>query len=109
MTKVPTLTFLGAAGTVTGSRGRSLAEGGRSLKIHGRYVPVRADVVTVDASSVHADAEELAAWMSCPVAAPETSFIVHGEPASSEGLRRRVEGMGRLGAVPRMGETVRLS
>ena len=91
------------------TRGRSLADGARSLKIHGRYVPVRADVVTVDAFSVHADADELEAWMASPAAAPETTFIVHGEPASSEGLRLRVEGMGRLGVVPRMGETVRLS
>jgi len=92
-----------------GTRGRALADGARSLKIHGRYVPVRADVVTVDAFSVHADAGELVSWMGGPAGGPETTFIVHGEPASSEALRGQVEDMGRLGVVPRMGETVSLS
>lgn len=91
------------------TRGRALVDGARALKIHGRYVPVRAEVVNIDAFSVHADADELLAWMASQQQAPGTTFVVHGEAASSEALAARIDsGLGRLAVVPSYRETVRL-
>lgn len=93
-----------------GTRGRALADGARTIKLHGRYVPVRADVVNIDAFSVHADSDELISWMASQEHAPETTFVVHGEPASSDALSARVDAeLGRLAVVPSWGETVRLA
>jgi metallo-beta-lactamase family protein len=92
-----------------GTRGRAIAEGASNLKLLGRYVPVRAEVETIDAFSVHADSEELLGWMRSGPQAPSMTYIVHGEPKSSEALQRRVEtDLGRAAVVPRWKETVRL-
>lgn len=72
-----------------GTRARLLANGATELKIHGRYVPVRAEVVSLDAFSAHADASELADWATAGPA-PETTYLVHGEPDASERLATRL-------------------
>jgi metallo-beta-lactamase family protein len=91
-----------------GTRGRQLLEGAHQVKMHGRYVPVRAEIVDVPTFSVHADADELLAWLkSAP--APETVYVVHGEPDSSAALARRIDDeLGWCAVVPRLGEHVRL-
>lgn len=72
-----------------GTRARDLLQGARQLKIHGNYVPVRAEVVSFDAFSAHADADELVEWArSGP--APQTCYVVHGEPAAAAALARRL-------------------
>ena len=92
-----------------GTRGRSLADGARELKMHGRYVGVRAEVVSVPAFSVHADAGELVAWLGRAPRAPETTFVVHGEPAAATALHDAIERELRwTAAVPRYLEHVRL-
>ena len=92
-----------------GTRGRQLQDGARQVKIHGRYVPVRAEVVDVPDFSVHADADELCAWLASAPEAPEIVYVVHGEPASSEGLANRIrDELGWNAVVPRPGERVRL-
>jgi metallo-beta-lactamase family protein len=89
----PTLRFLGAAGTVgfqvPGTRGRALADGARQLKIHGRYLPVRAEVDSSRGYSAHADASRLVAWLSA-MPAPDTAYVVHGEPSASAALAGRL-------------------
>lgn len=91
-----------------GSRGRQLADGTRTLKMLGRYVPVRADILQIDAFSVHADVDELLAWLR-PMPDPDTAFIVHGVPAASEALRRRLASKrGWTAVVPTAGERVRV-
>jgi len=91
-----------------GTRGRQLLEGARQVKMHGRYVPVHAEIVDVPTFSVHADADELLGWLkSAP--APETVYVVHGEPDSSAALARRIDDeLGWCAVVPRLGEHVRL-
>lgn len=92
-----------------GTRGRALLSGARALKMLGRYVPVRAEVVDVPAFSVHADRSEILDWLRGAPRAPDTVFVVHGEPAAAEGLRAAVERELRWpAAVARGGECVRL-
>ena len=92
-----------------GTRARDLADGAREVKIHGRYVPVRAEVVDLAGFSVHAEADELLQWLSGLAAPPEACFVVHGEPASSTALARRIEDeLQWLAVVPRFGERVRV-
>lgn len=93
---------------VPGTRGRSLADGVRQVKIHGYYVPVRAEVVSIDGFSAHADADELLAWLD-HIPAPETAYVVHGEPDASAALARRIEHeLGWTAVEPYYGERVRL-
>lgn len=99
------LTGFQAAGT----RGRQLLDGARDVKIHGRYVPVRADIVSIPDFSVHADADELIAWLGRAPRPPRTVYVVHGEPASSAALVRRIRHeLGWVAVVPSYAERVRL-
>lgn len=92
-----------------GTRGRQLAEGATELKMFGGYVPVRAEVVVDEGFSVHADATELLAWLQELPSAPETVYVVHGEPRSSRSLAAMVRAeTGWCVAVPHLGEKVRV-
>jgi metallo-beta-lactamase family protein len=92
---------------VAGTRGRALLDGARTLKMHGRYVPVRAEVAGVDDVSAHADADGVLAWLGTAAAAPDTCFVVHGEPAASAALAGRIaRELGWCAVVPRGGERV---
>ncbi len=92
-----------------GTRGRALADGARQIKMLGRYVPVRADIVTVDGLSVHADRDELLTWLGTADRAPDTAFVVHGEPAGSLALANAITGrLGWCAVVPRHDESVLL-
>lgn len=92
-----------------GTRGRQLAEGATELKMYGGYVPVRAEVVVDDGFSVHADATELLAWLQELPTAPETVYIVLGEPESSRSMAAMVRAeTGWCVVVARLGEKVRI-
>jgi len=73
-----------------GTRGAALVRGERSLRIFGREVPIEAEVVQIESMSGHADANELMAWLG-DAAPPEMTYVTHGEPASSDALRFRLE------------------
>ncbi len=82
------------------------SSGARELKIHGRYVRVRAEVVVLDAFSVHADADELVDWATAGPP-PQTTYLVHGEPAAADALADRLCAKHDWNAVvPRDGEHV---
>jgi len=92
-----------------GTRGRQLLEGARQLKMHGRYVPVRAEIVQIPDFSVHADGSELVAWLGRAPRAPQSVYVVHGEPASSTALAARIsDELHWCAIVPRYGERVLL-
>lgn len=74
-----------------GTRGAALARGARTVRIHGQDVAVKAEIGQLQASSSHADADELLAWMRQLPTPPRETFITHGEPASSDALRFRIE------------------
>ena len=90
-----------------GTRGRSLEEGARELKLHGRYIPVRAKVIRDAEFSVHADSSDVMDWLRDLDPAPETVFIVHGEPDAARALHDRIaDELGWTSAVARQGEIV---
>jgi metallo-beta-lactamase family protein len=93
---------------VAGSRGRALADGAAAVKIHGRYISVRAEVVNIRGFSAHADAEQMAGWLR-QVPAPQTAFVIHGEPTAAEALAARLhEELNWNAVVPRYLEKVRV-
>ena len=74
-----------------GTRGRLLADGASEVKMLGRYVRVRADVANIPSFSVHADHDELINWLRSANTAPETIYLVHGEPSGAEVLHDAIE------------------
>lgn len=94
-------TILFAGYQAGGTRGAAMVGGAESIKIHGQYWPVRATVENLDMLSAHADAEEILAWLKHFARAPKQTFIVHGEPESSDALRLRItEELGWNALVP---------
>lgn len=75
-----------------GTRGRLLLDGARTVRIHGRDVPVAARIARLDSMSAHADADEIMRWLRGFRRPPSATYIVHGEPAGSEALQRRISG-----------------
>lgn len=93
-----------------GTRGRSLADGAAAVKVFGAYVRVRAEVVDVPSFSVHADHDELLAWVGSADREPDTTYVVHGEPAGSAAVRDAIGATFDWNAVvPEHLERVRLS
>lgn len=72
-----------------GTRGATLAAGADSLKIHGRNVSINAEVAHFDMLTAHADQHELLGWLEHDDA-PRHTFLVHGEPAAADALRRAI-------------------
>jgi metallo-beta-lactamase family protein len=92
-----------------GTRGARLVAGERQLKMLGRWWPVRAEIASFDGLSVHADAGELVDWVAAADGEPDTVYVVHGEPAASAGLQRRlVDRLDWCVVVPRHRERVLL-
>jgi metallo-beta-lactamase family protein len=87
----PRNTILFAGYQAGGTRGATLLAGEKSVKIHGEQVPVNAEVCHLDGLSSHADYSEILAWLRGFRRAPKQTFIVHGEPASADGLRRHIQ------------------
>lgn len=73
-----------------GTRGAALAAHSPTIKLHGEYIPVRARVEAISSLSAHADYAEMLEWLGKMTAAPERTFITHGEPAAADALRRRI-------------------
>jgi metallo-beta-lactamase family protein len=92
-----------------GTRGRQLVDGATELKMMGKYVRVRSQVVNLPMFSVHADASELLEWVASAKPAPETVYVVHGEPEASAALAKAITTSLDLTAVmPSYGERVRV-
>ena len=87
----PRNTILFAGYQAVGTRGAAMLAGVESIKIHGGEVPLRAEVANLSMLSAHADAGEILRWLKGFKAPPRMTFIVHGEPSSSDGLRRRIQ------------------
>jgi metallo-beta-lactamase family protein len=74
-----------------GTRGAAMATGAEQVKIHGAYVPICAEVHNLQMLSAHADADEILGWLGNFERPPRTTFITHGEQASADALRHRIE------------------
>lgn len=93
-----------------GTRGAALLAGATSLKMHGRFVDIRAKVRQLSSASAHADGDELLTWMKSLSWKPKMVFVTHGEPASADTLRQRIEReLGWRCRVPDYLETADLS
>lgn len=92
-----------------GTRGEAMINGAERIKIHGEYWPINCEVHHLDSLSAHADSDELADWVRNLPSAPSRIFLAHGEPASAEALRIRLQEELRLAAeVPDMLSSYRL-
>lgn len=92
-----------------GTRGASLASGEKHLRIYGQDVRIGAEVIQMESLSAHADSNELIQWMQTAPEAPDMTYIVHGEPDSSDALRIRIKReLGWKARVPEYLETVSL-
>ncbi len=74
-----------------GTRGDTLASGAQTVRIHGREVAVKAEVVQLQSASAHADSNQLLAWLQSMTPAPTQVYVVHGESAAADELRRRID------------------
>ena len=89
-----------------GTRGATLASGNGVVRIHGRDVSVNAEVAQLNSASAHADADQLLAWLQAMPVAPAQVYLVHGERAASDELRKRIEHqLGWRALAPEHGST----
>jgi len=66
-----------------GSLGRRLVDKATKVRLFGEEVPVRASIHTIGGLSAHADQAGLLEWLRGFKAAPQSVFVVHGEPEAS--------------------------
>jgi metallo-beta-lactamase family protein len=93
-----------------GTRGDAIVHGARAVKIHGAMVPIAAEVIQLDLFSAHADQADLLAWLHGCERPPRRVFVVHGEPAPADALRRAVQDeLGVPAHVPEYRECVELA
>ncbi len=80
------ITGFQAAGTL----GRRLVDKAKYVKIFGQEIPVQADIYTIGGLSAHADQAGLMGWLRHFHAAPEKTFVVHGESISAATLAEAI-------------------
>lgn len=106
----PKNTILLAGYQAPGTRGASIASGADHVRIFGEEVPIRAQVVQMHNLSAHADSTEIMTWLKHFKKAPKQIYITHGEPESSDALRRLIdetlEKLGFKAIVPEYLESV---
>ncbi len=108
--------FLGAAGTVTGSRYLVRAPGGAVLFDAGLFQGQKElrlrnwePFPVPPGFSAHADKGEVERWLATAPSPPARVFCVHGEPAPLAATAQRLAGRGWTALVPRHGEEVALA
>jgi metallo-beta-lactamase family protein len=84
-------TIIFAGYQAAGTRGRLIKDGAKFTRIHGQDVPVAAQIASMDSMSAHADANEIMRWLGYFTRAPRLTCLVHGEPASMDALKARIE------------------
>jgi metallo-beta-lactamase family protein len=75
-----------AAGTL----GRRLVDGDKRVRIFGEEIRVRAGIHTLGGLSAHADQAALMQWLKGFAAAPERTFVVHGEAQTACGFADKI-------------------
>ncbi len=86
----PRHTVLFVGFQAAGTRGRMLVEGAQHVKMFGQHVPVHARIEKLDGMSSHADAGEILRWLRTFPRAPRMTYLVHGEIAAQDALKRRI-------------------
>ncbi len=70
-----------------GTRGFTIKSGAPEVKIYGEIVPIHAQIAALEQFSDHADTPELLQWLRTFPRKPQTTYLVHGDPAASAQLR----------------------
>ncbi len=92
-----------------GTLGRMIMDGANEVKILGEIIPVEARVESLQMLSAHADYSEMLRWLKGFKFAPKKTFIVHGEPEASEGMKAHIESeLGWDCFIPSHGQTFKL-
>jgi metallo-beta-lactamase family protein len=73
-----------------GTRGEIIKSRARSVRIFSQEIPIRAQVAALEQFSDHADTAELLYWLKTFRHAPQTTFLVHGEPQASGELQQTI-------------------
>ena len=93
-----------------GTRGRALQRGNDKIKIHGQQVKSAASIESISDFSAHADYSEILNWLGQFEKAPKQTFIVHGEPESSQNLKKLIDDQLKwFTHIPVYEETIELS
>ena len=69
-----------------GTLGRRLVDGEKHVRLFGEEIAVRASVHTIGGLSAHADRDALLGWLGGFTAAPQRTFVVHGEATTACGF-----------------------
>jgi metallo-beta-lactamase family protein len=88
----PDTTVLLVGYQAEGTRGRLLQDGAKEVKMLGEIIPVRGQVKVLDGFSAHADQGEILRWLGTFKKAPQTTYVVHGEPAAASALADLIRG-----------------
>ncbi|QEA12688.1 MBL fold metallo-hydrolase RNA specificity domain-containing protein [Comamonas flocculans] len=92
-----------------GTRGARIAAGEANVRMLGRDVAIRAEVVQLGSASAHADGAQTLAWLSRMPGAPQTVYVVHGEPQAAQALQARIHAeLGWRAELPEHGQSVAL-
>ncbi len=83
------LVFVGFA--AAGTLARRIIDGAEVVKVLGEPIRVRARIFTIGGFSAHADQGELLAWHR-QSDHPEITFLVHGEPDTTQRFAERLQG-----------------
>lgn len=83
-------TILFAGYQAGGTRGDKILKGASKVRMFGHDVHIGAEIASLPALSAHADADELMTWLGGFQSRPTKAFVVHGEPAASEALSKRM-------------------
>ena len=90
-------------------RGRRIAERQPRLRIMDDWFDLKADVYLLDGLSAHADRDEILRWLKGFAKPPRQTWVVHGEPESSEALASAIrERLGWEALVAQDGQRVPL-
>ena len=54
-------------------------------------VPVAARIEKIDSMSAHADSREILRWLDTFKTPPKQIYLVHGEPAAQDALKKAIE------------------
>lgn len=89
-----------------GTLGRVILEGAQRVRISGQDVRVRAAIRRIDSYSAHADQGELLDWIAGRAPIRGSLFLVHGEEAALETMRKLAQPIAPAATmvVPEIGE-----
>lgn len=74
-----------------GTKGDQLIKGKKQLRLFGQETTVKAKIRVLENLSAHADYNGILTWLETLTTTPETVFITHGNIASTQSLKTKIE------------------